>query len=91
MRGGEYTVEESTSAGLDYVDLVLGRTDALVYTWGHPWDHAAGLLLLEEAGGTSHNVDGSPFSLTGGNALPLIATAGPGLANRLAAHLNDEG
>lgn len=90
LRTGRYTVEESTSAGLEYVDVVLGHTDALVYTWGHPWDHAAGLLLLKEAGGTSHNVDGSPFALTGGNALPLIATADPELANHLAAHLNDE-
>ncbi|WP_436771606.1 inositol monophosphatase family protein [Yinghuangia sp. YIM S09857] len=87
LRTPEFEVEPSTSAGLEYVDLVRGEADALVYTWENPWDHAAGLLLLSEAGGMSANLDGSPFALTGGNALPLIAAANEDLTTDLTKRL----
>lgn len=87
LRTPEFTVEPSTSAGLEYVDLVRGDADALVYTWENPWDHAAGLLLLAEAGGTAANLDGSPFALSGGNNLPLIAAANEDLTADLTKRL----
>ncbi|MGW0661580.1 inositol monophosphatase family protein [Streptodolium elevatio] len=87
LRTPEFSVEPSTSAGLEYVDLVRGDADALVYTWENPWDHAAGLLLLAEAGGVAANLDGSPFALSGGNALPLIAAANEELTADLAKRL----
>ena len=61
------------TAGLSYLDVVLGQRCVLLLTWESVWDHAAGLLLLQEAGGTSTTFDGSAFALGGGNALPLIA------------------
>lgn len=51
----------STAMNLAYV--ACGRFDAM---WGfstHAWDVAAGVLLVEEAGGTTRNPEGGPFSL----------------------------
>jgi fructose-1,6-bisphosphatase/inositol monophosphatase family enzyme len=39
-------------AGLHYVELASGRHTAMIMPWEYPWDHAAGLLLHAEAGGT---------------------------------------
>ena len=37
--------------GMEYVDMLLGTLDFAEYGNLKPWDHAAGLLLLKEAGG----------------------------------------
>lgn len=46
-------------AGLEYVDLVEGRLDYAVFSRTLPWDHAAGVLIHREAGGTSGYLDES--------------------------------
>ncbi|GAA2725651.1 MULTISPECIES: inositol monophosphatase family protein [Streptomyces] len=61
------------SAGLEYLHIAQGSLDALAFSWENPWDHAAGLLLVAEAGGASGTVAGEPFRVTGGNALPFSA------------------
>jgi hypothetical protein len=54
----------------------------MIMPWEYPWDHAAGLLLHAEAGGTVIGMDGEPFAIAGGNALPAIAA--PDLPTALA-------
>jgi fructose-1,6-bisphosphatase/inositol monophosphatase family enzyme len=61
------------SAGLEYLDVARGRLDAVAFTWEKPWDHAAGLLLVAEAGGHSATAVGEAFRIAGGNALPFTA------------------
>ncbi|MEV0275928.1 inositol monophosphatase [Streptomyces sp. NPDC050610] len=61
------------SAGLEYLHVAQGSLDGLAFSWENAWDHAAGLLLVAEAGGTSATVAGEPFRITGGNALPFAA------------------
>ncbi|GAA3377555.1 inositol monophosphatase family protein [Streptomyces sannanensis] len=61
------------SAGLEYLDVARGQLDAVVFSWEYAWDHAAGLLLVEEAGGAHLTVAGEPFRIKGGNALPFTA------------------
>ncbi|MER0246424.1 inositol monophosphatase family protein [Streptomyces sp. HSW2009] len=61
------------SAGLEYLNVARGLLDAVAFSWENPWDHAAGLLLVAEAGGTSGTVAGEPFRLAGGNVLPFTA------------------
>lgn len=39
------------SAGLEYVRIASGQTDVSMFWNAHPWDHAAGALIVEEAGG----------------------------------------
>jgi fructose-1,6-bisphosphatase/inositol monophosphatase family enzyme len=60
------------TSGLEYIELARGRRSVTVVTWDLVWDHAAGLLLHAEAGGVAVGVDGAPYRLAGGNALPLI-------------------
>ncbi|MEV0928257.1 inositol monophosphatase family protein [Streptomyces spongiicola] len=61
------------SAGLEYLAVARGELEAVAFSWESPWDHAAGLLLVEEAGGTDLTLTGERFRVTGGNALPFTA------------------
>ncbi|MEV7726160.1 inositol monophosphatase family protein [Streptomyces sp. NPDC087917] len=59
------------SAGLEYLKVARGEMDGLAFTWPSAWDHAAGLLLVAEAGGAQSTVDGVPFRVDRDNALPF--------------------
>jgi fructose-1,6-bisphosphatase/inositol monophosphatase family enzyme len=48
-------------SGLEYVELVLGTAHFSLHSRSLPWDHAAGMLLVAEAGGTVGFLDGSPY------------------------------
>ncbi|WAZ25113.1 inositol monophosphatase [Streptomyces cinnabarinus] len=75
------------SAGLEYLAVARGESDAVAFSWEAAWDHAAGLLLVEEAGGTHLTVSGDPFRVTGGNALPFTAARDEATARRVQALL----
>ncbi|MEW2527752.1 inositol monophosphatase family protein [Streptomyces sp. NPDC047071] len=72
------------SAGLEYLAVARGELDAVAFTWELAWDHAAGLLLVEEAGGAHLTREGVPFAITGGNALPFTAARDAATARRVA-------
>lgn len=44
-----------------YASLVTGELDVAIFRRSLPWDHAAGALLLEEAGGACRRLDGSGY------------------------------
>ncbi|MFF4535458.1 inositol monophosphatase family protein [Streptomyces aureus] len=71
------------SAGLEYLAIARGELDATAFSWEASWDHAAGLLLVEEAGGAHLTLDGEPFRVTGGNALPFTAARDEATARRV--------
>ncbi|MEU9099757.1 inositol monophosphatase family protein [Streptomyces sp. NPDC048361] len=71
------------SAGLEYLAIARGELDALAFSWEYAWDHAAGLLLVAEAGGAQTTVAGAPFRITGGNALPFTAARDAATAERV--------
>jgi fructose-1,6-bisphosphatase/inositol monophosphatase family enzyme len=71
------------TSGLEYLRLADGRRAAMIVTWEHAWDHAAGLLLYSEAGGSAGCADGRPFDLRGGNALPLVLAPDRDLVARI--------
>lgn len=71
------------SAGLEYLHVAQGTLDAVAFGWENVWDHAAGLLLVAEAGGASATMSGEPFALTGGNALPFTAARDGRTARRI--------
>lgn len=62
------------AAALDLAWLAAGRFDAFWEFGLKPWDVAAGLLLIREAGGRTTSVTGEPAGL--GDA-SLVATNGP--------------
>jgi fructose-1,6-bisphosphatase/inositol monophosphatase family enzyme len=71
------------SAGLEYLHIAQGELDATAFSWEAAWDHAAGLLLVEEAGGAHLTLRGEPFRITGGNALPFTAARDEATARRV--------
>lgn len=78
------------SAGLEYLDVARGLLDAVGFSWEYAWDHAAGLLLVAEAGGAHTTLAGEPFRITGGNALPFTAARDRATADRIRTLLRGE-
>jgi myo-inositol-1(or 4)-monophosphatase len=58
-------VRRGGSAALDLCYTALGRVDGFWELDLHPWDTAAGVVILEEAGGKVTDFEGSPFSIYG--------------------------
>ena len=53
------------SAALELAYVVAGRIDAYFERSLKPWDYAAGMLLVEEAGGKVTDYKGNPVDITG--------------------------
>jgi myo-inositol-1(or 4)-monophosphatase len=62
-------VRRAGSAALDLAYVACGRLDAFWEFGLNPWDMAAGLLLVEEAGGRVSDMKGEPVSLRGAHVL----------------------
>ena len=58
-------VRRDGSAALDLCYVAAGRFDAYWEFKLHPWDVAAGILIVDEAGGRSSDVAGGPPSSSG--------------------------
>ena len=56
-------VRRAGSAALDLASIAAGRMDAFWEFKLNPWDTAAGILLVEEAGGRVTDFAGNPFRL----------------------------
>ncbi len=56
-------VRRAGSAALDLCNVACGRFDGFWEFNLNPWDPAAGVLIVEEAGGKVSRFDGSPFQL----------------------------
>jgi myo-inositol-1(or 4)-monophosphatase len=62
-------VRRDGAAAMDLVYTAMGRFDAF-WEWDlAPWDMAAGMLIVREAGGLVTAIDGSPFALSGRSIL----------------------
>lgn len=48
-------------AGAEYPALLYGDRHVAIFWRTLPWDHAPGLLLLQEAGGSVTRLDGAPY------------------------------
>ena len=58
------------SASLDLCDVACGRYDAFWEFRLAPWDVAAGILIVREAGGVTTDLDGKPDPITHG---PIVS------------------
>jgi fructose-1,6-bisphosphatase/inositol monophosphatase family enzyme len=74
-------------AAEQYPRLALGATDVSIFERTLAWDHAAGVLFLNEAGGKAARPDGSPFRVTEHDRPGLIGAATPALWDELAARM----
>ncbi|MGA2413832.1 MAG: inositol monophosphatase family protein [Candidatus Sulfotelmatobacter sp.] len=66
-------VRRAGSAALDLCNVACGRFDGFWEFNLNPWDTAAGVLIVEEAGGKVTRFDGSPFEL---NSRETLASNG---------------
>ncbi|MGB8510668.1 MAG: inositol monophosphatase family protein [Pyrinomonadaceae bacterium] len=67
------SVRRDGSAALDLAYVACGRFDGFWEEGLRPWDVAAGVLLVEEAGGRVTHYDGAPFDVY---TPPIAATNG---------------
>ncbi|SCW46756.1 fructose-1,6-bisphosphatase [Sphingobium faniae] len=76
---GRFTlVDIPRCAAEQYPRLVLGENDISVFSRTLPWDHAAGTLFLNEAGGRCQRLDGSPYKV-GDQRRGLLGASSPRL------------
>lgn len=68
-----------------YPRLGLGQNDVSLFNRTFAWDHAAGALWLNEAGGMAARYDGSAYRVDEHGCTGLIAAATPALWQALAA------
>jgi myo-inositol-1(or 4)-monophosphatase len=66
-------VRRAGSAALDLCNVACGRYDGFWEFNLNPWDTAAGVLIIEEAGGKVTRFDGSPFEI---NSRETLASNG---------------
>lgn len=67
------------SCALNMCYVACGRIDAYQEYGPHPWDMAAGALIVQRAGGAMKDACGAPFVLTGRSLLACT----PGLEHKL--------
>ncbi len=74
-------------AAEQYPRLALGVNDVSIFERTLAWDHAAGVLWLNEAGGKAARFDGSPYRVDEWARKGLIGAATPALWDALAERL----
>ncbi len=60
------------AAGAEYLALASGQIHYAVFTRLLPWDHAAGSLIFQEAGGTMALFDGAPYRADEDRGIPVL-------------------
>lgn len=48
-------------SGLEYIEVAFGAAQFTLHSRSLPWDHAAGMLIVAEAGGVAGFLDGSSY------------------------------
>lgn len=76
-------VRRSGSAALDLVSVACGRLDGYWERGLSPWDIAAGIVIIEEAGGQVTAYDGGPFDIRSGRILATNGYLHPSLSAAL--------
>jgi fructose-1,6-bisphosphatase/inositol monophosphatase family enzyme len=80
-------------AGLDYLRLVAGDLDFLLFSGVMPWDHAAGALIVHESGGLAGYLgnDGAYIASAAITAEGVLAATKPAVWHQVAATLAGDG
>ena len=84
---GYRQVDVPYCAAEQYPRLALGVNDVSIFERTLAWDHAAGVLWLNEAGGKAARPDGSPYRVDEWARKGLIGAASPALWDDLAQRL----
>jgi myo-inositol-1(or 4)-monophosphatase len=84
-------VRRAGSAALDLCYVACGRFDGFWEFNLNPWDTAAGVLIVEEAGGQVSRFDGSPFLLDSKETVATNRLIHPALLHEFAEIFADRG
>ncbi|MGE5723714.1 MAG: inositol monophosphatase family protein [Acidobacteriota bacterium] len=84
-------VRRAGSAALDLCDVACGRFDGFWEFNLNPWDTAAGVLMVEEAGGRVTRFDGQPFRIDSHETLASNGLVHEALLREFQAILRGEG
>ena len=87
--GAVASVRNTGCGGLDYIMMARGETHFKYSSVSLPWDHAAGILIMNEAGAIARFADGAPYSVHRRDA-PLLIAANEGNWQALHALLSGE-
>ncbi|WP_370516016.1 inositol monophosphatase [Novosphingobium sp. Gsoil 351] len=74
-------------AAEQYPRLVLAQNDVAIFERTLPWDHAAGVLFVNEAGGKAARPDGSAYRVDDHARSGLIGASSPALWEEMAKRL----
>ena len=75
---GQFQAEyDARSAAVEYMEVLGGRRDFIVYYRLLPWDHAAPALVITEAGGRSEHLNGRAYGPRSTDQVTIIAADGP--------------
>ena len=87
--GSEFSiVSMPRCAAEQYPRVALGVNDLALFERTLPWDHAAGVLCLIEAGGGATRFDGAPYRVDDARR-GLIAASTPALREKACDLLRD--
>lgn len=75
-------------AAEQYPRLVLGQNDVAIFERTLPWDHAAGVLFVNEAGGKAARPDGSAYLVSDYARPGIVGAANATLWDAMATRLN---
>lgn len=82
-----HVVDIPRCAAEQYPRLALGQNDVSIFERTLPWDHAAGVLFLNEAGGKAARMDDTPYRVDDHARPGLIGAASPRQWDDLAARM----
>jgi fructose-1,6-bisphosphatase/inositol monophosphatase family enzyme len=64
-------------AGREYLDILGEEREFTLYRRTKPWDHAAGALMVDEAGGLAQRFDGSLYTPAGSQEGGIVSAVSP--------------
>jgi len=69
-------IRRAGSAALDMAYTAAGRLDGYWEFAIYPWDIAAGVIIIQEAGGTVTDLEGKPLNLSAPDHMTILSTNG---------------
>lgn len=75
QRGRLGSISTLRCAGAEYLEILAGRADFSLYRMTKPWDHAAGTLMMREAGGGALQFGSAPYGPAQALSAGLIAAS----------------
>lgn len=70
-------------AGREYIEMLSGQFDFCLYRMTKPWDHAAGALMMSEAGGEALRFNGAPYGPSDRIDAGIIASPSPSVTQQV--------